>query len=520
MKRFNLLFMLATSLVPLTSFASDQVQVELVPASSTVHAGSRVTVGLRQHIAAGWHTYWRNPGDSGLPTSVDWKLPSNVTAGGLQWPAPSRFTQGGLVNFGYEREVTLLTTLQVDSKATVGQPLPIEAHVKWLVCRDTCLPQEATLHATLTVSDTTAGGAQRDAIAGLENDLWPHRADWLVQAVRRPHQWTLRLPDGAGTPASAYFYPDEAGVIDPHGPQSVALEQGQHLLKLTPGDTPLRAGQPLSGTLVLQTPLNGQTVTRAYAIDTPLLEAPLPLAAAPSPAVQEGELRGDLSLVPALALALLGGLILNLMPCVFPVLSIKALSMLSHSFQSGHQRRMHGLAYTAGVLVSFAALAAMLLLLRAGGKQAGWGFQFQSPSFVMFVAYLMFGVGLNLAGLFSVGSRLTGMGSSLVDRGGYAGSFFTGVLATIVATPCTAPFMGGAIGYALTQPALPMVLIFESLGLGLALPYLILSLWPALQRWLPRPGLWMERLKQFLAFPMFGAAVWLVWVLTQQAGSQ
>ena len=209
----------------------------------------------------------------------------------------------------------------------------------------------------------------------------------------------------------------------------------------------------------------------------------------------------------------MGGLILNLMPCVFPVLSIKALALVREG-----NHRAEGLAYTAGVLASFAVLAAVLIALRAGGQQVGWGFQFHSPVFVLVVSYLLFLVGLNLSGFFDIGGGFTGVGSSLAARQGLAGSFFTGVLAAVVATPCTAPFMGAALAFALAQPAAVMLSVFLALGLGLALPFLVLAFWPAAQRWLPRPGAWMDRFKQFLAFPMFAAVVWLLWVLAQQTG--
>jgi thiol:disulfide interchange protein len=235
-----------------------------------------------------------------------------------------------------------------------------------------------------------------------------------------------------------------------------------------------------------------------------------------------GELDSDkfsLGFLNALLLAFLGGIILNLMPCVFPVLSIKALSLVSHAHYSAREIRRQGYVYTLGVLASFMALALFLILLKAGGDQIGWGFQFQSPVFVLTMAYLMFAVGLSLSGVFYVGGSIAGAGAGLTQRPGYSGSFFTGVLATLVATPCTAPFMAAALGYALAQPALQLISIFLSLGLGLALPYLLLSCWPSLQRWLPRPGAWMERAKQCLAFPMYAAAIWLVWVLVQQAGA-
>jgi thiol:disulfide interchange protein DsbD len=238
------------------------------------------------------------------------------------------------------------------------------------------------------------------------------------------------------------------------------------------------------------------------------LHAPAAEAAAPAEAPVS-----DLGLLPALALALLGGLILNLMPCVFPVLSIKALALVNKG-----DHKAEGLAYTAGVLASFAVLAGVLIALRAGGQQVGWGFQFHSPVFVLVVAYLLFLVGLSLSGLFEIGGSFTGVGSALAARQGLAGSFFTGVLAAVVATPCTAPFMGAGLAFALAQPAAVMLAVFLALGLGLALPFLVLAFWPAAQRWLPRPGAWMDRFKQALAFPMYAAVVWLLWVLAQQTG--
>jgi thiol:disulfide interchange protein DsbD len=227
-----------------------------------------------------------------------------------------------------------------------------------------------------------------------------------------------------------------------------------------------------------------------------------------------------LTLWLALLLALAGGAVLNLMPCVFPVLSIKALSLVQQAHGSRSAARRHGLAYTAGALVSFALLALILIALKAAGSQVGWGFQFQSPVFVGGVAGVLFAVGLSLSGVFAIGAGITGFGSDAASRPGYAGSFFSGVLAAVVATPCTAPFMGAAVAYALTQPGWQLLLVFQGLGLGLAAPYLLLSCWPPMQRWLPRPGVWMETLKQALAFPMYGAAIWLVWVIAQQSGAQ
>ncbi|HET8694065.1 MAG TPA: protein-disulfide reductase DsbD domain-containing protein [Aquabacterium sp.] len=501
--------------------STPQVQVELRSSSQVVRPGDNITLGVHQHIAPGWHTYWRNPGDSGLPTTIEWKLPRGVNAGAIQWPAPTRFVQGSLGNYGYEQDVTLLVPLHIAPGVRVEQDLPIQAHVKWLVCKDTCLPQEATLNLTLHTSSASAPHASPPAWLTDSHSPLSVPAPWPVHVQAASQALLLSLPDDIHPPRQdeeVYFFPNDPGVVDAHAPQRVTQQGDTTVLKMVAGDSPAQVGQSLGGTLVTRLRQGDHFRTHAYAIQAVLQSVPAALPPAPS-SLNEATSTVTPGLPAALLLALLGGMVLNLMPCVFPVLSIKALSMLNHGTQTNRERRLHGLAYTLGVLVSFGALALALLALKAGGQQAGWGFQFQSPTFVLFVAYLMFGVGLNLSGLFTLGHGVTGVGSSLADKEGYAGSFFTGVLATVVATPCTAPFMGGAVGFALTQPALPMLMVFLSLGLGLALPYLVLSWWPALQRWLPRPGLWMERLKQLLAFPMYGAAIWLVWVLTQQAGA-
>ncbi|MGZ5053531.1 MAG: protein-disulfide reductase DsbD family protein, partial [Methylobacter sp.] len=277
-------------------------------------------------------------------------------------------------------------------------------------------------------------------------------------------------------------------------------------LQLKSGDAPLPPGAKLTGVLVVTEGTGSDSVTRGYVVDVASSDT--------APAKAESKL----VLASAMLLALLGGVILNLMPCVFPVLSIKALALIKHARNEPRQTKLHGLAYTLGILASFLLLGVILIALKASGAEIGWGFQFQSPLFVLAVAYLMFTVGLSLSGVFSIGSSVAGVGSSLAGRSGYSGSFFTGVLATVVATPCTAPFMGAAVGFALSQPPVVLLMVFLSLGLGLALPYLLLSNWPSLQRRLPKPGVWMDRLKQGMAFPMYAAAVWLVWVLAQQSG--
>lgn len=493
-----------------------QVNAQLVSEVSHVYPGETITVGLHQQIAPHWHTYWSNPGDSGTATSIDWDLPEGFVAGDIQWPAPHYFTMGPVGNYGYENDVTLLVPITVPDTAQPGARLPLTAKVNWLVCKDICIPQQATLRLELPV---LAKGSPRSSthqgIAQARAQL-PVAPPWPVLAERAAQHIALILPPVAAgqTVKDVRFFASEWGRIS-HNARQVAWREGSDLLLQVPhGDAPAQVGDKLKGVLVLTSSGESGDLRQAYTLDVAL--------GSPTAHDELVELAPSAdkvtSLGPALLLALLGGLILNLMPCVFPVLSIKALSLLQHSERSAWHSRLHGLAYTAGVLLSFAVLAALLIALKAGGSQAGWGFQFQSPVFVLLVAYLMFAVGLNLSGVFDIGSSMSGIGSSLANQQGYTGSFFTGVLATIVATPCTAPFMGGAIGFALSQAPLALLAVFLSLGFGLALPYLLLSAWPRLQKSLPRPGAWMDWLKQGLAFPMYGAAAWLVWVLAQQAG--
>lgn len=492
---------LAASAAP-TSARTEQVEAQLLSSHRTVQPGQRFSVALQQRIAPHWHTYWINPGDSGQATSIDWALPAGATAGEIEWPAPSRQALGPITNYGYEGQVLLLTELSVPADAAPGSRFAATATVNWLVCKDICIPQQVELGLDLPVAAAALAGPDAAALNTARAQL-PQASPWPVSLGRTAPGLSLRWP-ASSTAVEAWFFAETWGAIAHSAPQPLRREGEFWTLQLPPGEAPPAAGKPLAGVLVLKQA--GEA--RAYRVSATVPST----AAAP---VREAE---SLGLVAALALALAGGLVLNLMPCVFPVLSIKALSLLAHARDSAAVTRRHGLAYTTGVLASFAALAALLIALRAAGGEVGWGFQFQSPLFVLWVAYLLFAVGLSLSGLFEVGASVTGLGSGLAEKPGYAGSFFTGVLATVVATPCTAPFMGAALAFALTKPALELLAVFLALGVGLALPYLLLSWWPALQRWLPQPGAWMDTLKQALAFPMYAAAIWLVWVLAQQTG--
>lgn len=491
--------------------STPQVKASLIASHLAVSPGKPLVLSVRLEIAPHWHTYWRNPGDSGTVTTIDWSFSQPVTAGDIDWPLPDRFRMGPIVNYGYANQVTLPTQINVPKHLTPGQPLHVQAVVDWLVCKEECIPQQVTLSLDLPVVSGQPAPVATELVRPSIQTL-----DFPTQLRMQDKHLRLTLDSPALKSRDIqdiWFYPYEWGRIAQSQPQQVTHTEVGVIVDMQVGDQPLQAGEPLKGVLVVKRKAGEQLLSTGYEIALPL-KVDEALAAEAAPASQPEAL----SLWWALLLAFAGGLVLNLMPCVFPVLSIKALSLLSHAELSRRALLIQGLIYTLGVVVSFVALASVLVILKAGGAQIGWGFQFQSPWFVCLMAYLMFAVGLSLSGVFTLGSRVTGVGSSLAEQPGLWGSFFTGVLATVVATPCTAPFMAAALGFALTRPALELVLIFVSLGLGLAAPYLVLTSWPAFQRLLPKPGKWMEYVKQLFAFPMYAASVWLVWVLAQQQG--
>ena len=493
--------------------STDQVKARLISSVDAVHPGDEILVGVQELIIPHWHTYWINPGDSGLPTTIDYILPNGSTAGSIQWPTPSRIVLGPVTNYGYENEVILLSKLKIPDDIQTGSEFLIQAKVKWLVCDEICIPQKVDLSLSLPiVLPGTASGNGSPLIKAAQTRL-PTSSPWPFNIVKKENTLAIRVKDAQFTNSNiknVWFYPEKWGKIVHSAEQPWKISGDTLEIQLKSGDEPLSTDEKLSGILTLTIDRPEGSATQGYQLSANALAV-----------TSIGSINADapdLVLSSALLLALLGGIVLNLMPCVFPVLSIKALALIKHANHEPIENKLHGLAYTLGILVSFALLGGLLIILKAGGTQIGWGFQFQSPLFVLGVAYLMFTVGLSLSGVFSIGGSVIGIGSSLANRSGYSGSFFTGVLATVVATPCTAPFMGAALGFALTQPPATLLAVFLSLGLGLALPYLILSQWPTLQRRLPKPGVWMDKLKQGLAFPMYAAAVWLVWVLAQQAG--
>ena len=511
---------------------TDQVRAELLAhAPQGVAAGRTVWVGLQITHAKDWHTYWKNPGDSGLPTQLDWQLPAGVTAGDIQWPAPKKFPIGHLANYGYESTVLLPVPLTL-APNYAGGPLDVKLQASWLVCRKECIPEEGSFslrvgdgaNASAAFADA-ASRAPRAQAAGAGSHVAPQARSLQVRVEGLPDDW-----QGQGLE----FFPETGGVIEPGAawrqawdrgawtadiPYSALRSEGPRLLPVVlvrQGD--IAPGQNALGGLRLKLPARGDwpalAALPAASGVSPALQAALDANAARAPAAPPAS---TLSLGLALLGAFIGGLLLNLMPCVFPVLAIKVLAFTRHGEdRAGHRRA--GLAYTAGVVLSFAALGALLLGLRAAGQQVGWGFQLQDPAVVAALATLFTVIGLNLAGLFEFGSVLPGRLATLQARSPTGDAFLTGVLATAVASPCTAPFMGASLGLAVGLPPAQALAVFAAMGLGLALPYLAASWLPAVARALPRPGPWMETFRQFMAFPMFATVVWLLWVLGQQSG--
>ena len=496
--------------------ATPHVEAELVAEHTSWVGGAANWVALRLEPEPGWHTYWRNPGDSGLATTLAWSLPEGWSAGEIAWPFPSTHRLGDLVNYGYDSQTLHLVPLTIPAGAE-GE-FTVRALAKWLVCADICIPGQAELSLTLPASEIATA-----------DPIWSPR--FLDARARlpapEPLAGTFQVADGevrlqvdavelAGA-GKVEFFAHANDLVNHGAPQRRALAGTVARFAQAQSAYFNETPSTVEGVLVV----HGSDRYAYTVVATPGEVATVEETGTDSLAPKESvpvSLPAPPDLWLTLGFALLGGLILNLMPCVFPVLAIKAVSVLENRRGDPAAERRHALAYTSGVVLSCVAVAGAILLLRAGGQQLGWGFQLQAPVFVALLAYVMLALGLSLSGLVQFGTRLMGVGQQLVEQGGYAGTFFTGVLAVVVASPCTAPFMGTALGFALTQPAAIAVLVFATLGLGLALPFLLLGFFPALGAWLPKPGPWMETFKQLMAFPLYLTAVWLLWVLGRQAG--
>jgi thiol:disulfide interchange protein DsbD len=508
-----------------SAVATDNVKARLVSEVESVGPGQVFWVALELNIRDGWHTYWRNPGDSGQATSLAWQLPPGFTAGDIVWTTPHRFEIAPLVNYGYAKHAMHLVQITAPKDLKAGTPIALAAKASWLVCSDVCIPEGADLQLTMPVSAQTGG------IDPKESSLFTAARSELPSAQPAPtsariqgDQLVITLGKEWGATLSQIkslsFFPYDEGGIEYAIPQKLARTKDAVELSMKVGYQPPKAGV-IRGVLVVSEQNGTQADTVPIEIGADFSGAGAgqvksgARVAPPAQAHQEPEH----SLIVLMLLAMLGGLILNLMPCVFPVLSIKAISVVEQAKKHPGIVRIKGLVFAAGVISSMLALAAILLGLRAGGEEIGWGFQLQSPLFVTLLIYLLLAVGLNLSGVFEFGGGLAGVGDGLTHGDGYRASFFTGLLTTLVATPCTAPFMAPALGAALTQPAINALCIFAALGIGLSLPFVLLSFAPWMRRVLPKPGAWMDTLKQVFAFPIYASAAWLLWVLSHETSS-
>ena len=510
--------------------AQTQVRATLVAADSAIQPGRPFTVALRLQHKEHWHTYWINPG-TGLATSLAWKLPEGWKAGEILWPVPKvlRDKKGNVTGNGYEDDLLLPVTLTPPADLTPGSRVQLKAMADWLMCEDVCIPGNAEVSLSLPVAaEVPAPAPEWGAKIGAVLARLP-RADaaWTVSASRVGGEITLTIRAAGATgavhaPGTLHFFAAD-GLVAYDLPQVLTTEGGVYALKLKADASAPADAKRLVGVVTAANGWKADGTLPGLAVDVAFAAAPA-ASAAKSPAAAAsggGSTAGAAgSLAGTLLLAFLGGLILNLMPCVFPVLGIKILGFVN---QAGHQRGRivaHGLVFTGGVVASFWLLAGALAVLRAGGDQLGWGFQLQSAPFVYGLAVLLLVFGMNMSGVFEFGLSATAVGGDLQMKSGYAGSFFTGVLATVVATPCSAPFLAPALGAALAVPPLESFAIFTSIAVGLSTPYLMLSIFPDAVKVLPRPGAWMETFKQFMAFPLYGTVGYLVWVLAAQTSEE
>jgi thiol:disulfide interchange protein DsbD len=531
------------------------VAVTLVSDAAAIEPGKPFTVALRMQHDPHWHSYWIAAG-TGYPTSIAWALPAGFKAGDIQWPTPQilRDSSNKIVGNGYSDESFLLVEITplpgfrasensgqtpggqqaATGPLTPGTEVKLSAAIEWLMCEDVCMPGDAQLEISLPVA--AAGAAKTDAkwtkaIADTKGKLPKPATGWNISATHTDTTATLRLTPKPGTkhqPADLHFFSADA-YTDYAQPQKVKAENGGWVIEMPLDAAADKNTKRLTGVLASA---NGWAAGSGYdglVIDVPfevgggVPSAPkvsegnsTPNTPSSQPSTNNSQPAAPSSLLATLALAFVGGLILNLMPCVFPVLGIKILGFVNQSGADRKKVTMHGLVFALGVLISFWTLAGLLLALRAGGSQLGWGFQLQSPAFVFGMAVFLLIFALNMSGLFEIGLSATGAGATLQSKEGYAGSFFTGALATLVATPCSAPFLAPALGAALTLSAVESITVFTAIAIGLALPYLLLSIFPQAIKMLPRPGAWMETFKQFMAFPLYATVGWLLWVLAGQ----
>lgn len=476
------------------SVKTDHVIVSLISELDEVKTNENFYVGLKFIIKKGWHIYWKNPGDSGTSPRVKWE--DGVSVGSIDWSYPKKISLEPLANYGYEGEVVLPMIVSVDN--VKDSNLRLSGTVEWLVCKVECIPGQARLDLEIPIGEKNRESQEakliREYLAKIPQKVHDIKSWFFHDSTSGTIQLKFNIQDKL---SGAYFFPYDGTQIQ-HAQEQYFIknDKGNYELAISQSESLVEVIRDFSGVLKLS-----KDQKDTYYELRPQRKMMMP---------QKKDLIG------ALIFAFLGGLILNLMPCVFPVISIKILSLIELTKDNPKAIRMHGWTYTLGVLISFLILSGMLLILQSLGKNLGWGFQLQSPGFVLSMAILFYFMALNLYGTFDIDGAFVNLGGSLANKKSLLGTLFTGVLAVIVATPCTAPFMGTALGITLTMPPLVALSVYLSIGLGLAFPYLILCYFPPLLRKLPKPGAWMKNLKQFLAFPMVLTVIWLLWVLSFQ----
>jgi thiol:disulfide interchange protein DsbD len=548
--RFFLILMMGCVL-PFQAFAfgdgSSHVKVELIQEEETVQPSRPFWVALHLKLDKDWHVYWKNPGDAGIPLKIEWKLPEGFEAGPLQWPFPEKFSVADMVGFGYKEEVTLLSQITPPAQLDPQIKKEVEAQVKWLVCSSlNCQPGSVTVTLPLTFS-TEPPRVRTDLAAIFEQARAKIPQTHVeVKTIRKHGIVQLEVPQETTTAQAeiirgVYFFPEQKDIIDHSIEPTVAASVGEsnrYLVNLKGSDEIGAESRFLKGVLVLHTQKGVQENIQAFDIDSPIEEGsdqevlslmtpssthssslaignPTIQSTAPASLAFEG------GVGLALIFAFMGGLLLNLMPCVLPVMSFKVMSFVKMAGQSRSLTLKHGLMFSLGVILSFWILASAMLMLRAYGQAVGWGFQLQEPLFVVILASLLFIFALSLFGVFEWGMFFASWAGqteadSTQKSSGYMGSFLSGVLATAVATPCTGPFLGSAIGFAVTLPLFQSLLIFTSLGLGMCFPYLLLAAFPSYLRFIPKPGAWMEIFKQLMGFLLLATVLWLMWVFSAQ----
>lgn len=491
------------------------VRAELIAETDSIVPGQPFRVGLHLVMDEHWHVYWRNPGDAGLPPKIKWNLPEGFTASQIQWPYPDRFEVPPLVSFGFYDSVLLPVEITPPQSLSDRDQIEISADAEWLACKEECIPGQANLSLSMP-NGSQAGINERhadlfnhvDRRIPLSGSGWQVFAavenDYLILSLKQP-EWF------EGTLSDIYFFPYEKGIIDNSHKQELTAADNGFLLNIKLAKNIQEIPDSIAGILISDSGWRGTDSEKAIAFSAEIGYQPdTPQAVASI---------DQISIWKALLFAFLGGIILNLMPCVLPVLSLKILGFVNQAGENRARVFAHGAVFTSGVLISFWILAGALILLQAGGQQLGWGFQLQSPEFIMILSGFMFLFGLNLLGVFEMGTSLTTVGGRSAGKGGWSGSFLNGITATIVATPCTAPFMGTALGFTITQSALISFAVFTALGLGMSAPYLIISAFPALLKFIPKPGRWMETLKHIMGFLLLATVIWLSWVLGIQGGA-